>query len=72
MAKIVDTRGLSCPHPVLITLEEINIMKKGQIVILVDTDTSKENVMRAAKTHGWKVSDIQPEGTAYRINITKD
>ena len=72
MSRIVDARGLSCPHPVLITLDEINIAKSGELIILVDTDTSRENVTRAARTLGWQVSDIQPEGVGYRITITKD
>lgn len=72
MGNIVDARGLSCPQPVLMTMDEINAVKKGQIVILVDTDTSKENVTRAAKTQGWQVKEVQPEGIGYRITITKD
>jgi tRNA 2-thiouridine synthesizing protein A len=72
MSKIVDARGLSCPQPVMITLDEISKINKGQLVILIDTDTSRENVTRAAKTLGWQVSDIQPEGVGYRITITKD
>ena len=72
MNKILDARGLSCPQPVMITLDEINKIRKGQLVILVDTDTSRENVTRAAKTLGWQVSDIQPEGFGYRITITKE
>ncbi|MFA5824229.1 MAG: sulfurtransferase TusA family protein [Thermodesulfovibrionales bacterium] len=72
MSNIVDARGLSCPQPVMITLAEISKINKGQLVILVDTDTSRENVTRAAKTLGWQVSDIQPEDVGYRITISKD
>ena len=72
MSRVVNARGLSCPQPVLMTLEEINAIKKGQIVILVDTDTSRENVSRAAKSQGWQVMEVQPEGIGYRITITKD
>jgi len=38
----------------------------------VDTDTSKENVSRAAKSQGWKVTEIQPEGDGYRITIRNE
>lgn len=71
MSTIVDARGLSCPQPVLMTLEEIKKAVKGEIEILVDTDTSKENVTRAAKSRGCQVNDISPEGEGYRITITK-
>ena len=71
MSNIVDARGLSCPQPVLLTMEKIKKIKKGEIVVLVDTDTSKENVSRAAISQGWKVKNIKSEGTGYRIMIAK-
>jgi TusA-related sulfurtransferase len=68
----VDARGLSCPQPVLLSLGEMKTLGKGQIEILVDTDTSKENVSRAAESQGWEVKQVQPEGEGYRIAIRKD
>lgn len=72
MSSIVDARGLSCPQPVLMTLEEIKKLNKGEIEILVDTDTSKENVSRAAGSQKWQVQEIREEGEGYRIKIKKD
>ena len=72
MSNIVDARGLSCPQPVLVTMDAMKDKKTGQIVILVDTDTSKENVSRAAKTQGWQVTDIQEDSTGFRITINKE
>lgn len=72
MSSIVDARGLSCPQPVLMTLDEIKNLSRGEIVVIVDTDTSKENVSRAAKRQGWEVTDVKPEGEGYRITIRKD
>jgi tRNA 2-thiouridine synthesizing protein A len=69
MSTIVDARGLSCPQPVLMTLEEIKKTVKGEIEILVDTDTSKENVSRAAKSRKWQVQEILKQGEGYRIRI---
>ena len=71
MSRTVDARGFSCPQPVLMTLEEIKKVDKGEIVILVDTDTSKENVSRAAKSQGWDLKQLQQEGEGYRITISK-
>ena len=68
----VDARGLSCPQPVLLSLGEMKKLGKGQIEILVDTDTSKENVSRAAESQGWEVKQVQPEGDGYRIAIQKE
>lgn len=72
MNTTVDARGLSCPQPVLMTMDGIKKVVKGKIVVLVDTDTSKENVSRAAKSQGWQVNDVQSEGEGYKITISKD
>jgi len=53
-------------------MNEIKKVKKGEIVVLVDTDTSKENVSRAAASQGWTLKGVEPEGTGYRISISKD
>jgi len=72
MTTTVDARGFSCPQPVLMTLDGIKKVDKGEIVILVDTDTSKENVSRAAKSQGWQVKDVLEEGGGYRVTISKE
>lgn len=71
MDKVVDARGLSCPQPVILTLDTIKNLDKGEIEILVDTDTAKENVTRAVKSKGWQVKGINEEGDAYRITALK-
>ncbi|MBM4349137.1 MAG: preprotein translocase subunit TatB [Deltaproteobacteria bacterium] len=71
MSKIVDARGLSCPQPVLLALNEMKKMNKGEIAILVDTDTSKENVSRAATTQGWRV-EVEKGQEEYRLVLKKD
>jgi tRNA 2-thiouridine synthesizing protein A len=72
MSVIVDAGGLSCPQPVLMTLDKIKEMGKGEIIIKVDTDTSKENVSRAAQSQGWDVADIQENETGYTLIIKKE
>jgi len=71
MSTTVDARGLSCPQPVLMTLNEIKNGNDGEIIVLVDTDTSKENVSRAAESQSCKVTDIQPDGDGYRLVISR-
>jgi tRNA 2-thiouridine synthesizing protein A len=72
MSVIVDAGGLSCPQPVLMMLDKIKEMGKGEIIIKVDTDTSKENVSRAAQSQGWDVADIQENETGYTLIIKKE
>lgn len=72
MPEIVDASGLSCPQPVLMTLNKIKGLDKGEIEVLVDTDTSKENVSRAAQSQGWEVAEVTEAGTGYRVLIKKE
>ncbi|MBW2544942.1 MAG: sulfurtransferase TusA family protein [Deltaproteobacteria bacterium] len=71
MSAKVDARGLSCPQPVLMTLNEIKTGKTSEVEILVDTETSKENVSRAATSQGWKVTDVSEEGDEHKITIKR-
>lgn len=71
MTTTVDARGLSCPQPVIMTLDEIKTGNENEIIVIVDTDTSKENVVRAAESQGCRVNDVSPEGDGYRISLTK-
>ncbi len=72
MSKVVDARGLSCPQPVILTINEIKKQISGEILILVDTDTARENVGRAANSQGWQVKNIQKKDDGYQITIIKD
>lgn len=72
MSNIVDAKGLSCPQPVIMTLNAIKKIKEGSIEVVVDTDTAKENVSRAARSRGWEVAAVQPEDEGYRLTIKKE
>ena len=68
----VDARGLSCPQPVIMTIREIKKVKKGDIAILVDTETAQENVVRAAKLQGWSVVEVVSTDGDYKIVIRRE
>jgi tRNA 2-thiouridine synthesizing protein A len=72
MSKTVDARGLSCPQPVLMTLDEIKAGETNEIDVLVDTDTSKENVARAAQSQGWTITDAAEDNGGYKLTIKKE
>jgi tRNA 2-thiouridine synthesizing protein A len=72
MSIIVNAEGLSCPQPVLMTIDKIREIKKGEIIVKVDTNTSKENVSRAAESQGWEVSDVQEDETGYQLTLRKE
>lgn len=69
----VDARGLSCPQPVLLTLQAIQSLSGNEdICILVDNQTSFENVTRAAAAKGWTVAGVNQDIDEYRITIQKE
>ncbi|MGE4519943.1 MAG: sulfurtransferase TusA family protein [Desulfobacteraceae bacterium] len=72
MADKVDARGLSCPQPVIMTL---NAVKKGfdkELEIVVDTQTSMENVSRAVQSKGLKVKEVLEDGEVFTIKVEKE
>ncbi|MFP4532606.1 MAG: sulfurtransferase TusA family protein [Desulfobacterales bacterium] len=71
MATTVDARGLSCPQPVLMALDEIKKTNESELVVLVDTEASRENVSRAVESQGWQVREIKEDGDTYRLDIQK-
>ena len=50
----VDTRGLACPQPVVMTRNAL--AKDNKVDVLVDNVTAKNNVIRFASNHGCTVS----------------
>ena len=71
MSELVDARGLSCPQPVMDTLDALKRLGSGEVEVLVDTDTSKENVSRAAASQGWAVKAVDADGGGYRLVLAK-
>ncbi len=59
------------PQTVIMTMAKIKELGTGEFTVLVDTDTSKENVSRAASSKGWDVKDVQPDGDGYRVTLKK-
>lgn len=71
MAEIIDARRLSCPQPVILTNRKIKEMGKDIFEVLVDTDTSKENISRLAQQSGWDI-EVKKVDEDYCIVLKKD
>ncbi len=62
----IDTRGYSCPEPVIMTK---NALAGGApLTVLVDGETPLQNVTRFAVNAGYRVSHEKQDGD-YRITI---
>lgn len=70
MLKTVDVRGLSCPEPVILTRQLLNQTASGNIQVLVDNHTARENVTRAAENMGWQVV-VEQQGADIILNLSK-
>ena len=71
MSTTIDTRGLSCPQPVLMFLTAVKGDAPGPFCVLVDNDASLENVSRAARNRGFDVATTTENDGVTRLDITK-
>ena len=68
--KVVDARGLSCPQPVIETKRVLDKLSSGEVEVLVDTVTSRENVIRFAEHAGWK-TEWKPNDSGFAVTAKK-
>ena len=64
----VDVRGLSCPIPVLKTKEAMDDNPEAEIRVFGDTEASKENVSRLARSRGYEVAE-EKLGDGYLLTL---
>ncbi|MDD6235853.1 MAG: sulfurtransferase TusA family protein [Clostridiales bacterium] len=67
--KTLDARGLSCPEPVIM-IRKAMASKENAYEMLVDNQTSKENVTRYAEHQGYKVT-VTENGEEYLLTMNK-
>lgn len=68
---LVDARGLSCPQPVLETKVALESAGQGTVEVLVDTVTSRENVLRLASRMNWKGTWEETGQGGFRLTLEK-
>lgn len=71
MSETVDARGLSCPQPVLLTLDKLSQLTNGECTVIVDNEVSLENVSRAASNKGWLVQSVTQGTDEFKILLKK-
>jgi TusA-related sulfurtransferase len=73
MAEQIDARGLSCPQPVILAHQKMKELNNGTFEVIVDTDTSRENIMRLAKNEGWEVVETKKtQESGYILILRKE
>ena len=69
--KIVDARGMVCPKPLIMTKTALMELAPGQsVTILIDNETSKQNVERFLQDNG-AASSATEENGVYTLTVTK-
>jgi tRNA 2-thiouridine synthesizing protein A len=72
MAEQVDARGLSCPQPVILVHKKMKELKRGIFEVMVDTDTSRENIGRLAKNEGWELVKVRAHDSGYILLLKRE
>ncbi len=65
----VDARGMSCPEPVLMTMQTIS-SGVDTFEVLVDNHVAVENITRCCNNKGYAVV-VTEDGETYRLNISR-
>ena len=67
---MIDTRGLSCPTPVVMVQKAIKDGTPSQLEVLADAKVAVENITRFARSQGYQVA-VTNEGPDYKLTLTK-
>jgi len=66
----IDCRGMGCPQPVITTKQALDQFKENELTIIVDNQSSSENVERFARSQGCSVK-TETKGQDFYIHIQK-
>lgn len=67
---MIDTRGLSCPAPVILVQKALREGASLPLKILSDSRVSVENITRFAHSQGYQVTEA-PEGADFKLTLSK-
>ena len=68
MPQILDLSGLACPLPVIRTKEALEALGLEELIVMVDSDLSRDNITRFAESRGCRVT-VAPAGARYQLII---
>ena len=69
MSKVVDARGLECPHPVVLTNRALG--ESDEVTTIVDNEVAKENVSRLARSKAFRV-EIEEKEALFYLHLTRE
>lgn len=70
---VIDCRGLACPGPVIQAKKTLENLSTGSSFVMdVDSEASRENVTRFARTRGASVSVTETDEGVFRLTVRKN
>ena len=67
---MIDTRGLSCPMPVIMVQNVVRKDAPAKLEVLADAKVAVENVTRFAHSQGYQV-EVTADGPDFKLTLTK-
>ena len=67
---MIDTRGLSCPTPVVMVQKAIKNGAPAKLEVPSDAMVAVENITRFARSQGYQV-EVAAEGSDFKLTLTK-
>ena len=67
----VDARGLACPKPVINTKKELDNIEQGIVIVTVDNDVAKQNILKLSNSLNCESRVIKEEKDLIYIEIKK-
>jgi len=67
---MIDTRGLSCPMPVIMVQKAVRKDAPAALEVLADAKVAVENITRFAASQGYQVT-VSQEAEDFKLTLTK-
>ena len=67
----INAVGLACPKPVINTKKELDKIEEGIVVVTVDNDIAKQNILKLSNSLNFKAEIIKQEKDLISIEIKK-
>ncbi|WP_296645705.1 sulfurtransferase-like selenium metabolism protein YedF [Romboutsia sp. 13368] len=67
----INAVGLACPKPVINTKKELDKIEQGIVVVTVDNDIAKQNILKLSNSLNCKAEIIKQEKDLISIEIKK-
>ena len=67
---MIDTRGYSCPTPVILVQKAVKNGAPAELEVLADAMVAVENITRFAHSQGYQVAK-DADGPDFKLTLTK-